>query len=177
MGLLARAFTLVVGLGSLLITAGLARTLQTQRGPKQDEFRAGRVPAEPDGFYEGSADFDTRGWKGKTYKQAEHRGINIFDGDGSRREQFPFRTYVGPGLRDREIEVLKIDYDIPENPRWLRSILDEVVEVGEGKLLGKIHARLVPGLPFSLGYFQLERARVTAPPPEGAAADAVPHQA
>lgn len=161
MGLFARVFTLASGLASVVVAAGLARTLQTQRSPKQNEFLAGRVPSEmPDGFYEGSADFNTDSWKGKSFDQVERRVVNVFDSGGTRRDQFRFRTYIRAGLQDPEIEVLKIDYDIPENPRWLRRVLDEVVEVGDGKLLGKVHARLVPGLPFTLGYFRLEKAAV-----------------
>lgn len=163
MGMLKGLFVLASAGTAMVMGAGLVRTRLTQRSPKQDEFLRGRVPRElPDGFYEGSADFDTRSWKGKTFNADEARGVNILEKDGGRGEEFPFRLYTGPGIQDPEIEVLKIDYDIAGNPLWLRSILDEVVEVDDGTLLGKIHVRLVPGLPFSLGYFRLEKAPVPA---------------
>ncbi len=176
MGLFARLFTLLFGLGGVLIAVGLMRTRQTRGSPKQKQFLAGRVPAPlPDGFYEGSADFDTRSWKGKTFSAVDGSGKNVFAGDdGTRQEQYPFRTYVSAGLQDREINVLKIDYDIPENPLWLRRVVDEVVEVGEGKLLGKVHVRLVPGLPFSLGYFRLTNTAASDAAVGKPAADTVP---
>ena len=163
MRLFAGLFALTSAAASVMLGAGLARTMQTQRSPKQHQFLSGKVPHElPDGFYEGSADVNTGSWKGKTFRATDRRGANIFEKDGARSAQFPFQYYTGPGLQDPEIEVLKIDYDIPENPRWLRFILDEVVEVDQGQLLGKVHLRIVPGLPFSLAYFRLEKAPVPA---------------
>jgi len=163
MGLLKSLFVLASTGAAMVVGAGMARTLQTRRSPEQREFLSGRVPRElPDGFYEGSADFDTHSWKGKTFNAAESRGANVLENDGARREEFPFRLSTGPGLQDPAIEVLKIDYDLPDNPCWLRFILDEVVEVDDGKLLGKIHLRVVPGLPFSVGYFRLEKVPVPA---------------
>ncbi len=179
MALLARLVTLVSSLAAVLTALGVARTRQTQSSSKQNDFLAGKLPAQPpDGFYDGSADFDTRSWKGKTFSAAENRGMNVFArDDGTRKEQYPFRTYVGVGLQDHEIDVLKIDYDIPENPYWLRRILDEVVELENGELLGKVHVRLVPGLPFSLGYFRLEKSAVRPSAAESPASEAVPQTA
>src|SRR5438309_1226358 len=83
---MARQFTVVFGLGGVLIAVGLVRTRQTRGSPKQEQFLAGRVPAPlPDGFYEGSADFDTRSWKGKTFSAVDGSGKNVFAGDDGTR--------------------------------------------------------------------------------------------
>jgi hypothetical protein len=179
-GLLARLFALVSFVGSILIGVGLALTFQTRRSPKQHEFVTGRVPSElPDGFYDGSADLKTS-WRGKTFNAVERRGINRLESGGTRRERFPFGIYFGSGLTDPQIEVLKIDYDIPENPFWLRWILDEMVEVADGSLLGKVHVRLVPGFPFTVGYFRLAKTRASStggPSSDEAVAGTVPSEA
>ena len=70
---------------------------------------------------------------------------------------YPFKTYFGPGLRDHGVETMKIDYQLPTVPFYARPILDEIVEVSPGKYLGKIHYRLIPGFPFTIGYFWLEK--------------------
>ena len=177
MGLLARLFALVSVVGSILIGVGLALTFQTRRSPKHTEFVEGRVPSElPDGSYDGSADLKTS-WRGKTFNAVQRRGINLLESGGTRRVRFPFGIYFGSGLTEPQIEVLKIDYDIPENPFWLRWILDEMVEVADGSLLGKVHIRLVPGFPFTVGYFRLEKARAgcrASASPNEAVAGAVP---
>ena len=69
--------------------------------------------------------------------------------------RYPFRTEVGPGLAD-PVQVMKIDYDIPENPLWLRSILDEIVQVGPNHYLGKVHLRFGP-MHATVGYFELRK--------------------
>jgi len=171
-GFLARLFALVAVAGSILIGVGLALTFQTRRSPKQNEFVAGRAPSElPDGFYDGSADVKTS-WRGKTFDPVARRGINLLESGGTRRERFPFGIYFGEGIRDPQIEVLKIDYDIPENPRWMRTILDEMVEVADGSLLGKVHVRVVPGFPSAVAYFRLDKAVAgTRPSPWSAEQD------
>ncbi len=100
-------------------------------------------------------------WKGKTFDAASSRGDNIFtrgslrlarlfnpgyrgfrsDGTETYRA-FAFRTYVAPGLEDADRRVLKIDYDLPENPKLtVRRVLDELVQVGDGTYLGKAHVK------------------------------------
>ena len=98
-------------------------------------------------------------WQGKTFDAVHSRGDNIFTRSSLERMQrrtpgyrgfmpdgpdtyraFAFRTYVGPGRLDRDRQVLKIDYDLPENPRWtIRRVLDELGQVGDGLYLGKAH--------------------------------------
>jgi hypothetical protein len=100
-------------------------------------------------------------WKGKTFDAASSRGDNIFtrrslrlarlfnpayrgfrsDGPETYRA-FAFRTYAAPGLEDTDRTVLKIDYDLPENPKMtVRRVLDELVQVGDGAYLGKAHVK------------------------------------
>lgn len=99
-------------------------------------------------------------WQGKVFDPAAMRGINRFredvrtpmrvvwpsyapvatDGDGL--EAFVFQTRVAPGALDPDLRVLKIDYDFAFNPGFvIRRILDEVVQVADGVLLGKVLMR------------------------------------
>lgn len=100
-------------------------------------------------------------WRGKTFDASNSRGDNIFSrrvlrlarvfnpsyrgfrGDGSETfRAFAFRTYLAPGREDLDRVVLKIDYDLPENPRLtIRRVLDELVQVGDGTYLGKAHVK------------------------------------
>lgn len=100
-------------------------------------------------------------WKGKTFDAARSRGDNIFGrgslslvrlfnpryrgfrGDGPETYRaFAFRTYVAAGREDADRQVLKIDYDLPENPRvTVRRVLDELIQVGDGTYLGKAHVK------------------------------------
>lgn len=98
-------------------------------------------------------------WLGKTFNPAQQSGDNIFtkasyplaryfnpfyggfvaDQPGSYRG-FAFRTYVAPGLFDRDRSVLKIDYNLKENPPLtVRRVLDELVQLSDELYLGKAH--------------------------------------
>ena len=99
----------------------------------------------PNGFYKGSVGFKTS-WEGKKFNAENSSGINLFDG----QEKYPFKTY-------EEKDVLKIDYNLPENPFWVRLILDEIVEISKDKYLGTIKLRLIPGFPVTIGHFRLEK--------------------
>lgn len=130
-----------------IVLAGIISILHS---PNQKLFLSGKVPNPlPSGLYKGSVNFKTS-WQGKKFDASKSMGINLISG----KEKYPFKTYVGKGLADN-IDVLKIDYNIPQNPFWLRFILDEIVEISSGKYLGKVHINFF-GLPFSLGYFRLE---------------------
>ncbi len=67
-----------------------------------------------------------------------------------------FKTWVGKGKKDANTDVFKLDYDLPENPFWIRAILDEVVEIAPQEYLGKIHVKALPGFWISIGYFGLQ---------------------
>ncbi len=143
----------------LTIIIGVLRTWHTERSLNQQVFLRGTVPNPlPDGLYRGTVPGYTVSWLGKKFNAANSKGSNIFnDGNGVRGERYPFITSVGRGLHDNNLNVLKIDYDTPGNPLWLRFLVDEIVEIAPDKYLGKLHARIIPGYPFALGYFELER--------------------
>src|SRR3989338_1636280 len=93
-------------------------------------------------------------WKGKYFYKDKQVGDNIlsrhlatylrfrfndFSSPGSSDKlfhAFPFGTYVMHGVHD-EIPVLRLSYDLPQNPSFVRNIIDELVQVGEGSYLGK----------------------------------------
>lgn len=98
-------------------------------------------------------------WQGKTFDATHQSGDNIFtnnsyslarffnplykgfvmDGTDTYRG-FAFRTYVAPGLTDQDKMVLKIDYNLEENPALtVRRVLDELVQLPGDLFLGKAH--------------------------------------
>ncbi len=149
----------------LPVLIALFRTWKTQNSPNQKLFLAGRIPNPlPNGPYKGSVENIKTGWQGKKFDATASTGINLISG----KQAYPFKTYVGKGIQDKNLEVLKIDYNfssseisssaynIPQNPLWLKFILDEIVEVSPNHFLGKVHINFF-GLIFSLGYFKLEK--------------------
>jgi len=114
-------------------------------------------------------------WLGKTFSASTQSGSNIFtrasyplarffnpfyrsfiaDGPETYRG-FRFQTYIAPGLADPERQVLKIDYDLKENPALtVRRVLDELVQVDENMYLGKAHARWWWGRWQTVAFFTL----------------------
>jgi len=100
-------------------------------------------------------------WRGKAFNASQQRGDNILSKDsyplarffnplyrgfisdrpGTYRG-FAFRTYTAPGLFDKDRTVLKIDYDLKENPALtVRRVLDELVQLDDHLYLGKAHVR------------------------------------
>lgn len=142
----------------LALVGGVIRTIMVGKSDDQDLFSSGTMPTPlPDGLYVGHAEPFQGGWKGKVFDRAKNSGMNLFPTRGGEEKKiYPFRTWQGKGLRDTEKEVLKIDYDLDENPFWLRPALDEVVQVQPGVLLGKLHYRVIPGYPFTITFFRLE---------------------
>ena len=146
--------TLIFLIVTLLLIFALLRTWKTQTGSNQKLFLSGHIPNPLlDGIYKGSVIGLKTNWQGKKFDAKNSAGINIIDN----KEKYPFKTYIGKGLQDTNLRVYKIDYNISQNPLWLRFILDEIVEVEKGKYLGKVHINLIPKVPISLGYFRLEK--------------------
>ena len=142
---------------SIILSLGLYRSWKTQVSPNQKIFLQGKLPVNlPDGFYRGSVTGFKSTWQGKKFDAKSKKGINIFKKENNLVENYPFKFYASKGLADN-IEVIRIDYNIPQNPFWLRFIKDEIVEVGKDKFLGKLNINLFPGITFSLGYFRLEK--------------------
>jgi hypothetical protein len=121
-------------------------------------------------------------WRGKTFEPAQQRGDNIFTNDsyflarlfnplyrgfsadrpGTYRG-FAFRTYTAPGLFDPDRTVLKIDYDLKENPALtVRRVLDELVQLDEGLYLGKAHVRWWWGGWQTVAFFSLTPERASS---------------
>lgn len=116
-------------------------------------------------------------WLGKTFDASASSGNNIFTKDsyplarffnplyrgfqadkrGSYRA-FTFRTSTAPGLADPDRMVLKIDYDLKENPSLtIRRVLDELVQVDENLYLGKAHVHWWWGGWQTVAYFTLSQ--------------------
>src|SRR5215208_1437848 len=114
-------------------------------------------------------------WRGKTFNASQQVGDNIFtkdsyllarvfnpfyrgfvnDGPGTYRG-FAFHTYVTPGLVDTDRAVLKIDYNLKENPALtVRRVLDELVQLEDHLYLGKAHVRWWLGGWQTVAYFTL----------------------
>lgn len=113
-------------------------------------------------------------WHGKVFYPGTHSGENVFDtsvipvmrpfmpqyqgfkpGSDGQMLAFTFKTWTGHGVVDQGLEVLKIDYDIPETPRSLRRVLDEIVELVDGAYLGKANLRSLTGEWVTAAYFAL----------------------
>ncbi|MCX6780059.1 MAG: hypothetical protein NT034_02675 [Candidatus Magasanikbacteria bacterium] len=141
----------------VIILICLFRTWQVERQPSQSIFLNGKSPKiAPDGLYIGSVEGHQVSWRGKKFDETNHSGINIFENaQGNEEKKYSFVTGYGTGVRDKNLEVFKIDYDIDGNPFWLRAILDEIVQISPTEYLGKVHIRIIPGLPFTFGYFKL----------------------
>lgn len=76
-------------------------------------------------------------WGGKSFvSKASDRGqgVNRVRLDRLRR-WYPFETFVGPSVVDGE-PCIVLNYDLPENPFFIRAIHDEVREVSPGVFLG-----------------------------------------
>ncbi len=142
-----------------IVVVGFLRTWQVQNDLRQKMFLGGSIPAPPlDGFYKGTVSGQEFSWLGKKFDSKNSTGINVFnDGFNSKNERYPFTTYAGKGLLDKNVDVLKIDYNVPANPFWLRFVLDEVVQIKTGAYRGKMELRIIPGFPFGVLYFELEK--------------------
>lgn len=71
---------------------------------------------------------------------------------------FPFKTSIGPGLRDADRQVMRLDYNIADNPRLIVSVRrnrDELVQVDDGLLLGKWYVHWVWGAWSMVAFFTL----------------------
>jgi hypothetical protein len=79
-------------------------------------------------------------WDGKTFTSSSDQegvGINRIQVPGALGKQnlFPFKTHFGPSAIDGA-PAFVLDYDLPENPPWIRKIHDEVREVSPGLYFG-----------------------------------------
>jgi hypothetical protein len=113
-------------------------------------------------------------WKGKIFNASRSAGINLFSRDSylpahliwpfyryyldDGPKTYPFRTYTGPGQKDPDVQVLKIDYNLKLNPSLnVRRLLDELVQLADGFYLGKAHLKLPWGTWQTVAYFTLSQ--------------------
>jgi hypothetical protein len=156
---LAKPAGIVLGIFlGIFVFFGLAVTYSTQHGDLQAKFLQGKAPAVlPDGAHRGTVPGYAGNWYGKEFDRMKKTGINLFGNGASLTKNYPFTVYPAKGLRDTQVDVLRIDYNLPENPAWLRLVTDEIVQVGPDEYLGKLHFRFIPGYPFALGFFELKK--------------------
>lgn len=126
-------------------------------------------------------------WAGKSFDAARASGDNLLtrgslpmtrmlfpryrglrDDGPERYRAFQFRTSTGAGFQDPDRQVLRLNYDLEENPRLsVRRVLDELVQVADGYYLGKAHLHWWWGEWQTVAFFTLaedaESVRVPSP--------------
>jgi len=101
-------------------------------------------------------------WQGKTFDAATSTGDDFFffftdsatteklhwpayrvhsDDPAGTVRVFPFRSFVAKGVEDPELDVLQLNYAQATNPLPVRRMVQEVVELPGGYMLGKAHMR------------------------------------
>ncbi|MDQ3928165.1 MAG: hypothetical protein M3328_03345, partial [Chloroflexota bacterium] len=100
-------------------------------------------------------------WKGKRFDPTTSTGYNYLTPGGRRAARltwplykhphhaenglyryFNFNISIGQAVGAPGVTVLKLDYNLPENPLFLvRSVLDELVQISGGYYLGKAYLR------------------------------------
>ena len=116
-------------------------------------------------------------WLGKRFDAGSQTGLNLFTPSAKivgRRmwpsfsdyrpyaqgilTAFDFTTYSGMGIEDPEVSTLKLDYDLPTNPRFLvKTVLDEVTQITGNYYLGKAFLRRKDGSHKLAAFFALRR--------------------
>jgi hypothetical protein len=171
----------------LLFFAAIAISAKFQRMTHDPSFLRGKVPEPlPEGFYKGVSHLFFGApvpWKGKQFKGAEQKGINILTQAGQRVMQiltprykkfqtlpegliaaYEFQMSTGASVKNPHQRVLSLDYNIEENPSLVRMVRDELVEVDPGRFLGKVHLQILPGLFWTIGYFTLQKSEAVTVP-------------
>jgi hypothetical protein len=95
-------------------------------------------------------------WRGKTFR---HDSDSQGDGDNrlfaDRFHRYRFLTSIGPS-RSGSGDAVQLEYDLAENPFFVRALHDEIRELRPGLYLGQGYL-MRPGAPRLLLYFGLER--------------------
>ena len=103
-------------------------------------------------------------WGGKSFKADQTRrgrGINRVR-LGGRHQLFPFETAIGPSAVDGR-PCVRLDYDLPVNPGFIRAIHDEVRAIDTGLYLGPAMLKRADG-PRRVLWFALDTT-IQAPRP------------
>lgn len=152
----------IVGIALLLailfVLYGFYRTWKTGAQPEYEEFTKGTLPSVlPSGLWKGTApELGEISWQGKKF-DGGMEGINRFKKDGIESEAYPFTYFEAPSVGWKNKKVIRLDYGLKQNPLWLRMIIDEMVSVGPDEFLGVVYIKFIPGFPFRMGYFRLQR--------------------
>jgi hypothetical protein len=81
-------------------------------------------------------------WRGKSFtpRDEDHgKGKNRVVSDWLKI--YRFETFVGPS-RAGDFDAVQLDYDLPENPFFIRAIKDEIREIAPGLYLGQAYAEI-----------------------------------
>jgi len=120
-------------------------------------------------------------WQGKTFDADTNTGDNIFTNDGlllgkliwpfydryvpdnrGKTLAFSFQSSVGRCLLEPDIEVLRLNFDLPDNPRFLiRDLVDQLVQIDDGFYLGKAVLKHPEGGWFCAAYFTLKSGLIS----------------
>lgn len=158
MNIILSLLAVIVFIASALLLLGYGRTYIVERQTEQVKFTKGVADLSAlDGDYKGVAYGYSGSWQGKTIFGSKKTGINRFLNDGVLANRYPFALSVRKALRDTGKEVIVLDYNQPENPWWLKYIVDEMVQTAPGQYLGKVHVQITPDIIFTLGYFSLTK--------------------
>lgn len=144
----------------IFLLIGFITTLLVQKSDTQKQFLSGHQPNPlPNGMYNGSTDLYHGQWSGKKFNDITMTGANEFTILEETTDQYPFRMYYAEGLKDKDLSVLRLDYDIVGNPLWARGVVDELVQVDRSgnKYIGKINYELPFNIVFTIGFFTLEK--------------------
>jgi hypothetical protein len=99
-------------------------------------------------------------WDGKTLTAGDSRsgeGINRIQ-LGASMDWFPFKTRVQASVVDGA-DTIVLDYDLPENPWFIRQIHDELREVSPGMFVGPAMWKRGQDLPVNVLWFALDATR------------------
>ncbi len=147
-------------LGAIMVGA-IGITLTTNKSQYQPAFMAGKLPAKPlNGFYSGIPLFLIETgtmWQGKIFDATNQTGWNHF----TEGNKYPFKTYVTSAIGETR-QVLRLDYDVPGNPWYVRIIRDELVQTDATTYLGKLNLDIIPYFPIAVGFFQLQVSAVAS---------------
>lgn len=75
--------------------------------------------------------------------------------DGNRIHAFPFKTKITKALQD-PMQVLQLNYNLPQNPGKVRDIIDELVQIDKNTYLGKAYLKEKNGFRL-IAFFSLRK--------------------
>jgi hypothetical protein len=95
-------------------------------------------------------------WLGKSFTpRSEDRGEGINRVLVDRFRLYRFETFVGKS-RAGDFDAVQLNYDLPENPFFIRPIKDEIRELQHGLYLGQAWLEIGGRAPYLALYFALE---------------------